>query len=92
MLILKSSLLLLFVFCSFKSASSIEHSESNNQSAPTATAEEAAIKHWSQPEINREFWDLPILKQAFIDVKPANLSDGIAIGELGIDGGKKANI
>jgi CubicO group peptidase (beta-lactamase class C family) len=92
LLILKSSLLLLFVFCSFKSASSTEHSESNNQSAPTATVEEAAIKHWNQPEINREFWDIPMLPQAFIDVKPANISDGIAIGELGIDGGKKANI
>ncbi|MFT5297516.1 MAG: hypothetical protein ACI9YH_003549, partial [Colwellia sp.] len=92
MLSLKYSLLLLFIFCSFDGVGNEEHSESRNKSAPIASAAETAIKHWRQPEINREFWDIPLLQQAFVDIKPASSSDGIAVGELGIDGGKKANI
>jgi CubicO group peptidase (beta-lactamase class C family) len=92
LLSLKYNLLLLFIFCSFEGVGNEEHSESRNKSAPIASPEEAAIKHWRQPEINREFWDIPLLQQAFVDIRPASRSDGIAVGKLGIDGGKKANI
>ena len=88
----KYGLLLLFIFCGFESLGNEVDLKSITTSAPTASAEEAIIQHWRQPEINREFWDISILAQAFMDVKPASRGDGIAVGELGIDGGIKANI
>lgn len=50
--------------------------------APEATASEAKLS----------FLDLPLLKQAFIDLAPAERDDGIPVGELGVDGGNKAMI
>ena len=97
---IKYFVLLIFVFSHFKSvsneASSTHKNElennSQNRSAPTASVEESVIKHWRQPEIKREFWDIPVLEQAFFDVKPPAKSDGIAVGELGVDSGKTAEI
>lgn len=40
-------------------------------------------------EIKGPFRDIPILEEAFIDAAPANLQDGIAVGELGVDGSDK---
>ena len=50
--------------------------------APEATAAEAQIS----------FWDMPFLKKAYIDTTPADRKDGIAVGELGVDGGNKNKI
>lgn len=50
--------------------------------APEATAAEAKIS----------FWDLPYLKKAFIDTTPTDRKDGLAVGELGVDGGNKEMI
>ncbi len=50
--------------------------------APEASATEASLS----------FRDIPELKKAFIDTTPADKKDGIAVGELGIDGGNKAMI
>ena len=50
--------------------------------APEATAAEAQIL----------FWDMPFLKKAYIDTTPADRKDGIAVGELGVDGGNKNKI
>lgn len=47
--------------------------------APEATA----------AEIKGPFSDIPILKEAFIDATPMDRNDGILVGKLGIDGGKK---
>jgi CubicO group peptidase (beta-lactamase class C family) len=54
----------------------------NNNHAPEATATEATIS----------FWDLPNLKEAFIDSTPADRNDALVLGELGVDGGNKAMI
>jgi len=62
-------------FSSFATVSA----EGNNGRAPEATAAEAALS----------FWDLPYLKNAYIDSSPADRKDGIAVGELGVDGGNK---
>lgn len=64
----------------------------NKNQAPTATAEEAKIRHWSVPEIEKNFWDIPELDEAYIDVTPDDRADGLAVGQLGVDGGKKALI
>jgi len=50
--------------------------------APEATTTEATLS----------FWDIPVLKEAFIDASPTDRKDGIRVGELGIDGGNKAMI
>lgn len=54
----------------------------SNSRAPEATAAEAKIS----------FWDLPYLKEAFIDITPADRKDGLAVGELGVNGGNKDRI
>jgi CubicO group peptidase (beta-lactamase class C family) len=53
---------------------------------PEATATEAKLSSW------RSFWDLPYLEKAFIDTAPVDRKDGIAVGELGIDGGTKDKV
>ena len=50
--------------------------------APEATVAEAMLS----------FWDIPVLKEAFIDASPSDRKDGVPVGELGIDGGNKAMI
>lgn len=56
--------------------------EENKGPAPEATAAQAAIS----------FWDLPYLKEAFIDTTPADRKDALVVGELGVDGGNKTMI
>jgi len=50
--------------------------------APEATAAEAKLS----------LGDIPVLKEAFIDVAPADRNDGIPVGQLGVDGGNKEMI
>jgi len=38
------------------------------------------------------FWDMPYLKKAFIDTAAVDGDDGLIVGELGVDGGNKADI
>ncbi len=52
--------------------------------AQDSTAPEAAAA-----EDTLSFWDLPDLKEAYIDTTPTNRNDGILVGELGVDSGKK---
>ncbi len=56
--------------------------EEGDNLAPEATAAEATIS----------FWDMPFLNKAYIDSSPADRKDGIAVGELDIDGGNKAMV
>jgi len=66
----------------FAVASPEKIAEGNNDLAPEVTPAEADIS----------FWDMPMLKTAYIDSSPADRKDGIAVGELGVDGGNKENI
>ena len=56
--------------------------EEDKGPAPEATAAEAAIS----------FWDLPLLEKGYIDTAPAARGGALPVGELGVDGGKKASI
>ncbi len=53
--------------------------EKNNNSEPLATADEAKTS----------FWDLPYLKQGYINTTPVARKDGLAVGELGVNGDNK---
>lgn len=57
-------------------------SAENIHQAPRATAEEAIM----------DFWDIPPLDKAFINIAPEQLTDAIKVGKLGIDGGNKTPI
>lgn len=62
---------------------SAEESANKNKSlAPEATAAEAKLS----------YLDMPFLKKAYINSSPADRKDGIAVGELGVDGGNKDKI
>lgn len=63
---------------SFGVASAETTTEKDNL-APEATAAEAALS----------FRDMPLLENAYIDSSPTDRKDGIAVGELGVDGGNK---
>jgi CubicO group peptidase (beta-lactamase class C family) len=69
----------------------LRYREANNLS-PEATALEAEIKHWNMPAIKRNFWHIPLLGEAWVDTSPEDKNDGIAVGELGVDGGNKEMI
>jgi CubicO group peptidase (beta-lactamase class C family) len=69
-------------FSGFTAADAGKKTEGNNNLAPEVTVAESSIK----------FWKLPYLKEAFIDLTPANRKDGFSIGELGVDGGDKAMV
>ena len=56
--------------------------EEKNQTAPEATAEQAELS----------FRDVPVLEGAFIDTSPPTGNGVVSVGELGVDGGKKAAI
>jgi hypothetical protein len=43
-------------------------------------------------ETKMKFWDLPLLKEAFINTAPAERNDTIVVGKLGTDGGNKAMV
>ena len=59
----------------------------NDNISPKATPKEAPIVYWSVPSIKRHFFQLPRLAQPYITTEPVDLNDGLAVGELGIDGG-----
>lgn len=44
----------------------------------------------SAAQLKLSYSEIPYLKSAFIDTSPAQLNDGIPVGELGKDGGNKA--
>jgi len=59
-----------------------ENVDENNNNAPEATAAEDKIS----------FWDLPYLKEAFIDTTPEDKKDGLAVGSFEANGGNKAMV
>ncbi len=59
--------------------SSIYGQEDIRNAAPEATAAEATLS----------FREIRVLEEAFIDASPEDRNDGIAVGELGVDGGNK---
>jgi len=71
---------LLVSFSSFAEESAIKSAEENNSRAPEATAAEASIS----------FWDLPYLKEAFIDSTPTDRKDDLAVDDLVANVGNKA--
>ncbi len=71
--------LLLFILLILTTSS---FSQQSDGLAPEATAIEATLS----------FWDIPVLKEAFINAAPTDRKDGILVGKLGIDGGDKAMI
>lgn len=60
----------------------VSSKEKSRPLAPQATAAEAELS----------FRDIPFLNNAFINAKPSDTKDGLAVGELGIDGGNKKMI
>ncbi len=73
-------LIALIAFALLNSMSCVVSASSDkNTNAPEATA----------AEIKASFWDMPMLEKAFIDTAPAARKDGLAVGELGVDGGNK---
>lgn len=86
------SMILLSVACGNIAADIAADTAVQRSQAPTASVDEAKIKHWRVPQISHTFWDIAPLEQPFIDPMPAQLQDGIATGELGKDGGDKALI
>ena len=73
---------LLSFFSGFAVADAEKSVGENNDLAPVATAAEATLS----------FRGIPDLKEAFIDAAPRDRKDGIAVGELGVDGGNKDKI
>ncbi|BDX08139.1 serine hydrolase [Planctobacterium marinum] len=57
-------------------------SAEDSEQAPRATVDEKEM----------QFWDMPLLEEAFIDTAPIKLNDDLEPGKLGIDGGDKAPI
>lgn len=74
--------MLLICFSRFVEASTKKNIEENDSQAPEATAAEASIS----------FWDLPYLKEAYIDTTPADRQDGLSVGDLVANGGNKSMI
>ena len=70
------SLIAIVLLCSFSSLAAAVAQENENL-APQVTAAEAALS----------FSDIPYLEDAFIDPAPADRTDGLVTGELGVDGG-----
>ncbi|MFT6990668.1 MAG: CubicO group peptidase (beta-lactamase class C family) [Paraglaciecola sp.] len=60
----------------------VSFAQESDRLAPEVTAAEANIS----------FWDLPYLKEAFIDTTPADRKDGLAVGDWEANGGNKAMI
>lgn len=56
--------------------------------APTVSAEEAPIKHWRMPEIERRFMDISELAIPYISTLPEMRDDGIPVGSLQGDDAK----
>lgn len=60
-------------------AASAETTTEKDNLAPEATAADAELS----------YRDIPLLENAYIDSSPADRKDGIAVGELGVDGGNE---
>lgn len=73
---------LLSSFGSFAAESAQENSQESESLAPEATTTEAELS----------FRDIPLLEKAFIDTTPTAKEGALPVGELGVDGGEKANI
>ncbi len=54
-----------------------------------AAARESRAPEASAADAERAFQDVPDLEQAYIDAAPENRQDGLVVGELGVDGGKR---
>lgn len=76
------TVVLLTSFSGFSAADAGKNVGGNNNLAPEVTAAEASLS----------FWKLPYLKEAFIDVMPADRKDGLAVGDLAANGGNKTMI
>lgn len=87
----KTTVILALIFSTVTCFASID-TAGTDKLAPRATRYEAEIKHWRQPELKKRFWDIPILKEAFIDITPDDIGDGLRVGKLGIDGGNKQRL
>ncbi|PCI63172.1 MAG: hydrolase [Kordiimonadales bacterium] len=74
--------LIVIALLSGMSSFTAQSAEDDKSLAPEATAAEAKLS----------FWDMPLLKKAYIDSSPTDRKDGIAVGELGVDGGNKDKI
>ncbi len=75
----KTELLLLLIVLIFTNSG---FAQQGNSVAPKATTAETTLS----------FWDIPELKDAFVDAVPSDEKDDIPVGKLGIDGGDKAMI
>ncbi len=74
---------LLSSFGSFATAGVAEESAKDTKNlAPEATAAETELP----------FRDIPVLEKGFFDTTPTTRDDAFPVGELGVDGGKKAGI
>jgi len=56
------------------------------------TEDRAPAPEATATELDLAFRDLPYLKTPFMDAAPANKTDGLPVGELGVDGGNKEMI
>ncbi|WP_444996432.1 serine hydrolase domain-containing protein [Aliikangiella sp. IMCC44359] len=79
---LKRSLKSLIAIALFSSFSSFAISADKTTNAPEVSAEDRKVS----------FWDMPYLKNAFIDTTPDRRKDGISVGQLGTNGGNKDKI
>ncbi|WP_272149745.1 serine hydrolase domain-containing protein [Tenacibaculum aiptasiae] len=67
------------IYITILAVSSFSFGQQNENIAPKATVAETKMS----------FWDLPYLKEAFIDIAPTDKNDGIEVGKLGINAGNK---
>ena len=98
-----SSLFLLspFLLASCTAETTEERNVEDDHRAPEAMSAKAEHGFWKSPnetyvatewpvdDDDLKFWDVPELEEAFIDLAPAPRGDGIAVGELGVDGGNE---
>ncbi len=73
------AIVLLYIFTCSAIAGASKVARENNDLAPEATAAEAAVSSW----------DIPYLKEAFIDSTPADRKDGLVVGDLVTNAGNK---
>lgn len=76
------AVVLLAGFSDFAAADAEKSVEGKSDLAPEFAAVVATIS----------FWDFPYLKKAFIDSTPADRKDGLAVGDLVVNGGNKAMV
>ena len=64
----------------------------SSNTAPEATAEEAALMHWRIPNSERSFFDIPELEHAYISTSPDMRSDGIPTLAFNSDSTNKSKL